>query len=399
VSDTTETETPPSPKKKGKGPDDQPYNPPVTPTIVDQNLFDFLEELFYGDPEPEQFPEKITLDVVSGRYSNKIESTVDTYTFAPIRATTATVKAGAGAPKPSRERLVALSNKLLGKMRQDCDECGHARGYAINAWSTSRGDVPYKYFPKKMQPSGRFARKPGEGDADEDDGLTRDQKFAVQLYAQQQKMIELHGELMAGLFDRLDRAGERDRDENQRLRQENDRLRQERTRLVEQTERALSLELDREERREGLRQKRQLIDKSMAVVEQYGPMLAASLMGKKGGVINGSAEPNSEVEALQDFLRTTEDGGRMTVAQLTDAFGDWHDGELRTPGILDRSQALVIVMVARGQAPTDELDKLMPGGPLEIKPQQLMQLMNVFGDQLEPLQKVFISRSQKKKEK
>jgi hypothetical protein len=394
VSEDTTTTEDEKPHKKGKGAPKEAYNPAATPVINDEHLYEFLLALFYDDPEPEQFPEHVDLNIVSGKYSSKIEQTIWSKKFAPIRAEEYAVKHGAGAAKPNREQLAALSNLLLAKMRRDCDESGHARAYAVMAWSTSRSDSPYMSFPKKMAPAGRFARKPGEAE-DEDEGLTRGEKFVIQLYTQQQKMFELYGEMLAGLSDRYQRTEERDASEIEKLRKE-------RHSLTEQLERALSLEQDREERRAAFRQKREIIDKGMNVLETYGPSLASSLIGGgKKDIINGSAETSDEAEALRNFLRTTDEGGSLTQKQMIDAFGDWDEntGRLTTPGVLAPEQVLIVVMVSKGQTPPDELDKLMPGGPLEITQPQLMQLVRVFGAQIEQLKKIFDMRMQKRQSK
>lgn len=393
MSDNENDDETPSPSpgngKKGKGNGKEPpdHSATVTPQVRDQELYEFLVALFYDDPEPEQFPERVELNVVSGRYATKIETTIWAKQYAPIRATGEAVKRGAGAAKPSREVLAALSNLLLEKMRRNCDEFGN-RAFAVHAWSTSRDGSPYMAFPKKMTPGGRYARKDGETDDDED--LTREQKFILQLFGITKQSSEMYFDAFAGLVDRYSRDKERDSTEI-------DRLHRKLAEKNDQLERALSFELDREERRDGMRQKREIIDKGMHVVETYGPVLAASLMGKKM-MGEGGAPPSDEAAALREFLCTTEQGGRATSQQLLEAFGDWENGRQLKPGILSADQAMIIVLVAGGKLAVDELDKLVPGGPLEITMAQGAQLMRVFGDQLEPLMKVFASR-QKKKEK
>lgn len=380
--------------KKGKHAKTEPYAPAATPVVNDEALYEFLLALFWDEPEPEQFPEHVELNIVSGRYSSKIEQTIWSKKFAPVRAEEYAVKHGAGAAKPTREQLVALSNLLLAKMRRDCDESGHSRAYAVMAWSTSRSDSPYMSFAKKMTPSGRYAQKKGESGEDDDDGISQEKKFVIQLYQQQQKMIEMHYEMTAGFLDRMQRVEERNEIEI-------DKLRKDRHSMAEQLERALSLEQDREERRAAFRQKRDIIDKGMLAVETYGPMLAQSLMGGKKDIVNGTAVPSDEVEALRNFLRTTQEGGQLTQEQLIEAFGDWDEktGRIVTPGILAPEQVLVIVLVSRAQVPPDELDKLMPGGPLAVTMPQFGQLMRVFGEQIEQLKKIFEMRAQKRQQK
>lgn len=381
MSDTTE-ETPTAGRGKKEGPDRN----LTTPVVKDQALFEFLELLFYADPEPEQYPERIELNIVSGRYSSKVEATVWTKQFAPVKATGEAVKRGAGAGKPSREQLVALSNYLLEQMRRNCNESGSTRMFAVHAWSTLRGDTPYMHVLKKMTPNGNKAQ---DADENEIDGvpLNREQKFALQLQTQSQKMFEMFGELMVGMVDRLNRDKERDSNEidklHRKLAEKNDQL-----------ERALSMELDREERREQLKMKRQMAEKGWEAVQKFGPMLMGSLIGNKK-IIDAKTVPD-DLTALREFLKTTDEGGKMTLKQAHDAFGDWDpaSGTLRTPGVLSVDQAVLLVQVANEAVPVDGLDKLMPGGPLEITPEQGMQLMGIFGEQLMVLQAVFSRRQQ-----
>lgn len=376
-----ENETPKSGKKE------LPDRNATVPVVKDQALFEFIESLFYADPEPEQYPERVELNIVSGRYSSKIEATIWTKQFAPIKATGEAVKKGAGAAKPSREQIVAISNLLLENMRRNCNEGSTPRTYAVHAWSTLRGDTPYMTSIKKLTPSGNRARN---GEDEDEDGapLTKEQKFVLQLFQQSQKNSEQVAEMVAGLLDRYSR--DKDRDSN-----EIDKLHRKLAEKNDQLERALSMELDREERREQLKMKRQFAEKGWKAVEMFGPALMSSLIGKKP-IIDAKTEPGEDVAALRKFLRTTDEGGTMTIAQAHAAFGDWDadNNVLITPGVLSVDQSMIIVRVAHEQLPTSELDKLMPGGPLEVTNDQLMGLLNIFGESIMALQSIFTRRQQ-----
>ncbi len=375
----------------GKGPRGPRERDIATPVVKDEALLAFLEDLFYADPEPEQYPERIELNVVAGRYSEQLKSIVWTQQFAPIKATGEVLKKSAGQAKPSKERLVALSNLLLQRMQQDCDQCGHRRAYGVHAWSTSRGDEPYMRFLKTVDPKGRYSRE-GQEEEDGVGPLSERDRFLVQMSDQQRKMFEFYGEALAGLIDRYNRDKERDSSEI-------DRLHKQLSSKNEQLERALSLELDREERREWVRLRRQMADKGWAAVETYAPLLLASVVGK-AKVIDSPPAANDPtiVDALRGFLRMTGEGGQLTPEQAVAAFGDWDKatGTLITPGILTAEQSVILVHVATGQAPTSEIDRLIPpNGSNPITPQQLAALVKLFPmDQIAPLQQVFMKRNQ-----
>lgn len=392
-----ETEAPASGKKKQ--PADRSQG--VTPIVRDQDLFEFLEQMFYGDPEPEQYPEKIELNVVAGRASEQLRAIVWTRQFAPIRATEEAIKRGAGSSKPSREVLVAMSNLILQKMQQDCDGSGSPRSYGVHAWSTAKGDIPYMRFLKRVTPKGRYPREGGGGgggaggdEGEDGEPMNREQKFTLQLYGQQQKMAEMYGELVAGMIDRYSR--DKDRDSN-----EIDKLHRQLAEKNDQLERALSLELEREERRETLKMKRQIAEKGWQAVETFAPMLISSFMGRK--VIDTTAvDPNAEdISTLREFLKTTDEGGRLTMEQAHAAFGKW-DTDTNTmmqPGILTSDQATILVLASQGRIPFPEIDKLLPGGPYEVTMDQVMKLAKLFGEQILPLQGIIAKRQQQAHQK
>ncbi len=362
-------------KGGGKEP---PHRDLSAPVIKDRALFDFLEQLFYTDPEPEQYPERIELNVVSGRYSEQLKAIIWTKEFAPIKASTEAKKQGAGAGKPNKEQLVSLSNHLLQQMQQDCDACGHRRSYGVHAWSLKRGEGPYMRFLKSVDPSGRYPRNGDGENGEEEEALDKRDKFIVQMAAQQNDMHTSLGALIAGLLDRYNRDKERDSGEI-------DRLHKMLAQKNEQLERALSLELDREERREWVRLRRQMADKGWQVVERYGPSLMASLTGK-GKIIAGTVEDVPAV--LLAFLKSaTED-------QLSTTFGDWDQANCIRQGLLTPDQALIFVHVAQGKLPVVELDKIIPpSGPFAITQQQLVAFGQIFSvDQLKPLHDLFMKR-------
>ncbi len=373
MSDETATEDG-SGKKGGRQPRD--VGPPV---VKDSALTEFLESLFYNDPEPEQFPEYITLSIVAGRYGEQLKSQLWIKQFAPVFASDEAIKKGAGSRKPDKGQIVGIANMLLQKMQENCDALGHSQKYGVHAYSSKRGDLAYAHHLKSITPKGIHAKKDGDDEDDEDEGLNSRDKFLRQLSAQQNEMHVALGGLITGLLDRYNR--DKDRDSN-----EIDKLHRTLSQKNEQLERALSLELDREERREWTRLRRQVTDKGVQALEMYGPTLMASLFGKPK-VLEGSVDDTPEV--LQKFIDAATD------AQKQSTFGDWNDDGCVKPGILTPDQSLILVHVAQGKLSVDQLDKLIPPrGENAITQEQLISLTQVFTmEQLAPLQKTFQKRN------
>ncbi len=91
----------------------------------------------------------------------------------------------------------------------------------------------------------------------------------------------------------------------------------------------------------------------------------------------------------------------MTMKEAHDAFGDW-DAEtqaLRQAGVLNPDQAVILVSVAGGKVPFETIDRLMPGGDYEIKPEQAFRLMQIFGDRLKPIQDIIGRRMAAREQK
>jgi hypothetical protein len=377
--------------KKGKASNGEPPASLETPTVRDQRIFDWLEAVFYGidDEEPEQNPERISLDIVSGRASQTVESTVWEQQYAAIKAIPEeSTKRSARYGKPNKERLVALSNFILNQMQDNCDECGRKRTYALHAWSFNRAERPYMQLLRTLQPKGR---KPVKAELldDEDldlDGepLSHDRRFILRLFAETQKMFAMNSEVMVQIVDRFNRNEER-------LMTENDRLHRTITQKNEQLERSLSLQDERDEKREWRRLRREMAEKTWDAVETYGPLLAGKLLsGKKPAPHPSDA---ADIEVLRKFLRTTDEGGSLTPQQLITALGDWNKEGCVKPGILAPVQALILVHVAQGNTAPSDLDKLLPGGEHAIEARQFMALQGVFSpEQLEPLRDMITRR-------
>lgn len=357
--------------------------PLIEPVVKDQQLFEFLELLFYDDPEPAHFPERIEVNTVSGHHKQQLTSVVASYPFAPIGAPLEATKRGAGQGKPSREKLVILSNRILNAIQRDCDAARKAQCYGIHAWHHSRGDDPFARFLKHCDPKGKYREHASQNP--DDDEMTTEQRHSLQIMTHHEKLFSLYGGAFEGMLDRFDRLIERsyDRIEKQDavIQRQSDML-----------ERALSQKAEREERLEWSRLKAKGVEKALEFGIAMAPPLINQLVGKS---IIPTAD-TAETITLKNFFKTTDQGGALTSEQAKAAFGDYDDTpehNLVKPGILSADQAGVLYGVATGEMLPDALDKLMPGGPLGITADQAMALQQVFPlEQIAPLMLIFEAR-------
>ena len=354
--------------------------------VSDQEFFEWLEQLFYAEPEVAHFPEKIEILVMQGTAKRTFGECLKIIPFAPKKAISrkAAEEVGVqymGDGKPSREKLVHLVNQLVHHMRRDCDASGKPQTYSICAWHGAMSEEPYDRLPRTYKPRGQYP-KAGDGLSDDED-MPMEKRFGIQVLDHQKQMVGLLGAGYEGMMDRYDRSHERDAAEIERLRNENQNLR-------EQLNRALSLQIEQDERRQWLALRNKATDKALNLVESFGTPLVGKLIGKS---------EVAEVITLKNFLRSTEEGGQLTAQQAVATFGDWDNetNTLRSAGILTRPQGEIIFRVAFSQIHIDELDKLLPGGELEVTTDQFTQLQQIFSmEQIGAVGMLFKDRMQKK---
>lgn len=350
------------------------------PQAKDQELFEFLEQLFYAEPEVAHFPERIEIQVVSGSRQEKIGPQVKQYTFAPVKASDEAIKAGAGRKKPTREELVVLSNQMRSVMQRDCDEGRRAKTFGILVYQYGLSDGYHERLLRHFTPKATYVK---DGEEDED---SIEKKFSGQILGHQERMFALFGGAFEGMLERLDHFLERayDRIEKQ------DAVIQKKDELMEK---ALSLEAERQERREWTKFKIKGAEKGLEMVLALAPPLVNQLTGKQT-IPNADS---AEIVALKNFLKPVDEGGSLTKAQIDAAFGVYDTSPPYGPitrGVLSVEQGNLLIRVTRGEVPADALDRLLPGGgDLAISMEQFMALQKIFTiEQLLPLQMIFDAR-------
>lgn len=317
----------------------------VVPDPSDPRLFGFIEELFKQD----QIPEQIELRQASGRGGrNYSENICPAETFKP------------NAPKPGREKLVAISNKFLDLAQHDCDELAAQQGYAVLAKHHARGADYYARYYFKLRP-----KRAAEGDVideeeenpeqrhrnamlqfmldharqnDENDRLRQDQHSSAtgDILAQQRQIIEM---LM---------------EDRRQDRQQYVDLQKEHRETIKLLDEALSRRQERELQAQMQQVKIAAITDGLNFVKSLLPVAVAK-MGKSLPQNGSEIGDSPESIAIQQFILG------LTDAQSETLFGKIVDGENKGGGIFTPTQTAIFVGVARREHPTSVLDSLFTG--------------------------------------
>lgn len=354
-------------------------NAPVEVTPRKYEFFEWMEKLFWDDPEPAHWPNWIEVNPVAGKDLEKVYPPVKRFDFG-----------GKDDPKPPKPRIAALANEIGFLVQRDADVRGGTapRRYAVNAWHFGKNDAPYERWIIKVVPGPAHAN--GETGSSEDEPKSAQERWNEQKLVQDREMFNLYGGSMEGIIDRLDRIIER---QDARIAKQDERIEKQN----EMLERALSLEAEREDRRAWNQLKiagaRQGMDMGFAIA----PPLLNGLIGKS--VI--PTQDTLETITLRNFFKTKDQGGSLTADQASLAFGAYDDAgqKLLRPGVLSPEQVQVLLDVAFCRAPPDDLDKIMPWGPLAITLEQAAALQSQCGftmQQLAPIHLIFEARQNKR---
>ena len=339
----------------------------VEPVPASRDLFQWLEKLFDGGSE---FPEMITCRVVTGRSFERLGPTIKQLIYPPKTV------------KPSRGELVSLSNELVGLMQRDTDIQRKVVVYGLHVSHKLRDPDFYERYLYKCNPSPLHAGDgvPRPDDEDSPTERTIEAQFSVQAMGHMERMFALYGGGFEGLLDRMDRVNEQ---QAQAIVKKDDRI----EKLTDMLERALSHEEERREKREWSLLKIRSVEKALDLGLAMAPPLLNQIAGKK--LIETS--DSQEAIALRNFFKKKNEGGLLTEEQAVLAFGS-DDGK---PGVLTLEQTKLFLDVAYCRVSAEELDKLLPGGALEISQEQVLALTSRCGfaiEQLAPLHMIFAAR-------
>ena len=365
----------------------------IEPVPKDQKFFEWLEKLFDGTS---QFPEKIEVRVVSGRHNERLGPMIKQIVYSPQARESAkestketkTGDKGRNSGKPSREDLVAMSNELLYLCQRDCDQARRPTTYGVHVAHFLREVDFYERWIMALRPQGVHAPKDGEEMPDEDnEGGTPLYRAQLQHLSHGERMFSLHTAAIEAIVDRQDRALERSAANEEKLRSANERL-------LEIVEKLQSNAHVRAQEMQWNDMKIRSVEKGLELAINLAPPLLNQLTGKK----TIATQESPESLTLKTFFKMDKDGGKLTIEQADKAFGKYdNDDNLLTPGALSREQAKLLFDVAHCVAPVDELDRLLPGGALQVTQEQVMSLQNIFQpEQLMPIIALIGMRMQNK---
>ncbi len=337
------------------------------------DLFEFLEGLFDGASE---FPEKVEVRVVRGKDFATMGPSVKQYPYP------------AGSTKPTREKLVGMSNEILNGCQRMTDVHRKRTVFHVAAIHFSRDPAPYTRFLLDCMPGATYKNgENGEIESDDDGEATPQNQMLAQVLLHGREMFSMFGGAFEGLLDRMDRMQER-------VMKQNDSLDARNQNLANMLENALDRREEREERKMWLGVKTRLAEKGADLAIAMAPAMLNQFVG--GGKQVVPAE-TPEALVLKEFFKTTDEGGKLTKEQADAAFGIWDSGRQNTAGVLKEEQVAILYGVAHGQKPVVELDMLMPGGSCAITVEQVMSLNSIFSmEQIAPIMMTFQARSNKR---
>lgn len=373
-------------KKKGGAP-----RRTAEPVVKDASLHEWLVKVFWED---EQYPERLDIRPVSGRFLEKLAPMLKQVVYASPAAGDTARKSGAGRKKPSKEEIVHFSNEIVGMCQRHCDMTRRQTTYGVHAAHYSRETDYYERWVGTFTPQGIYSKK-GEGvggdEDDEEEGGSTQKRYATQALAHDERMFDLLARTIEAVVDRQDRIIER-----QEGALENLRARYEKQQEI--TEKALSFEADREAAREW----RRLGIAATGKTIDLGLQLAPPILNRVFGESTVPTTETAETITLKNFFKTAEEGGLLTDAQAAAAFGVYGpapDHKFVKAGVLSLEQSQLLYGVAHGKVPPDALDELLPGGRLAVSMEQFMRLQAECGfsmAQLAPLRLLFEGRMTRK---
>lgn len=371
--DTTES-------RKGKKDEGDRERSQIAPRATDSDFTLWIETLFWAEPEPQHFPERIDVCIASGPRLERLGRPLKTRDFVAAKSN-----------KPARPQLVSFANEILHFIRRDADV--RRKGeivYSINAWHFQLNDYPYERYTIRITPRGDYT---DTADGAEDERSSMNEQFGVQILTHHEKMFALYGGAVEGLLDRLDRVQERDGQEIKNLRTENSELRG-------QLERALNAQAERDARRQMDELKIRAADRGLDLAFSVVPVLVNKLAGTNALQIPES----NEAAILKPYFKPKAAGGILSQEQSEAVFGKFKSEppfDVIKDGVLTFPQGKLLYDISERALPIDEIDKLLPGGALEVTPEQLNRLMTSCGLQLEqlaPIKMLLDSRLERQKQ-
>lgn len=369
-------------KKKESDFDRELKKGPLSPS--NEELFNFLDNLFTGEGE---FPERIDVRIVKGRNRDQYGRQVKQFIFK------------SGSVKPSRERVVMMTNDIVLRIRQETDVMRRETDFMIGAMHSARSDDFYEIMTLTVKPTKKWSKSGAElgiigDDNNDDDSVPFSLSYEKAFLSHSNTQSSLMWSMIEGLVDRMERH-------NSLIFNQLEKVQIQNFGLIESHLHLLQAADDREEKRERSKMWRENISKAVDHAWKLVPPVMASLKGNTDSWSEGTESPESMT--LSEFFREKSSGGRLTEQEFEKIFGttDKLSKMIVTAGILSEEQGYLLMGVAQKKVNPNALDALLPGGQCEITPVQSQDIIaaGIPVDVLMPLKLLLDVRVAKKQRK
>lgn len=348
----------------------------VTPEPARPDLFAFLERLFDG---ADQKPEKIELRQAHGSSANKYTIQLDMWEFKINQ------------PKPQREQIVALSNKILDIAQGHCNALGKQQRYGVLARHYGKGDSPYAVHVIALKPKSAGAYDAIASTEEDEDGFSdprrRDNllQFSLEhLKAGDENERWRQQQFSEGVGDIIEKYQAL----VQQLMTQNLELQKEHRELFKTADEALSRKSERDLAAKMQDFKIEAMRDGLTFFKQMVPVGVNMITGKQTIPTKNSAESI----AIAQFLEG------LAEPQAKQLFGeiDTEKNELKEgTGIFTPMQAMIFARVAKCDLPPEALDQLFAGEHAVNEDQIARASQVVSAQQFMPLIGLLLSRKKK----
>lgn len=296
----------------------------INPQPRDEKLCWWLESEWHRH-EGVSGPSRITLGTARGPHKDRMGRVVRDIPFGP------------GA-KPDKERLIEITNELVGAAQSDCDAVGRATVYQIVIFDPARDSDTVGRHLMRMEPS---LLTGADDDEDEGSGGTVKDELLRELYHDRRfqqvhnaRMFESYQNAVEGIIGRYEARLQASEAANATLLQTHMELIRVREEMLDRRQ-ARELKADREKFfQEKIQRGINMIE---SVVVPIAQAKIASMVQAAGG-----AAAVGELSALQQWVQALTDEENIAL------FGAWNGEQCVEPGILTVEQAQQFVAVAKG---------------------------------------------------
>lgn len=349
------------------------YKPKDKPLVIPEpsrpDLAEFLERLWADEAN---YPQVLEVRQAYGPGARKYGATVIQHPIKP------------NAKRPTREEIVALSNRFIDDAQNNCNAVGKPHRYGILAKNHIKAADYYAVFVIALKPTQAAEYDPNAQEDDEDivsDSKRRDSFLSHTLEhlkasdENERWRQDQHSQATGDLLTKYAELASI-------LVAQNMSLMQEHRELFKTADEALSKKTEREILQEKERFKQTLMIDAFSFLKACVPVAIARIEGKAPQ----KGEESSESLAVKAFLEgLTEDQAKVLFGNIT-------NGQLVGDGIFRREQVEVFAGVAELRLPASELERLI-SGDLGISPEQISAVQShCTMKQLQPLMAVVMAR-------